>query len=465
MKHMTRRSFLRHISQGALSLGALSAFGPSIALAQKVVGNGRNIILINHGGGMDGLGFFPYYQGSKGDYLRSSLRPDISLDPATVIPFAPSAGSDRRGFHPKMRHLTDVASSNIAMLQQVGTPTFMTAAHDGAQFLYSFGNLATPGSLAFSKGWLTRLMENADLDLFQVTSVGPPNMFGVDFVSLSKRPFTVKSIAAYDNASRFGFPLINLCPDGKTGRYCGVGQAALSQNEDALLYETEKHLGSAQEMRTVLDTKMRAAEESFHDGLDYVAKLGSITLQGTYTWQDGKTITPFQQSCIDCMKILTHLASDPAHQSESRILYINDPIYDFHANFNSRCTTAADSIGGGLGGLVEDLKASGLWQNTVIVTFSEFGRKFYQNAKAGEPAAGTDHGYANTHLVIGGAVRAALYGDDISMTEMQKADGIGAPSVSIDFRRPFVEALNWAGFPTEGLFEGFVDYAPLGLFV
>jgi uncharacterized protein (DUF1501 family) len=52
-----------------------------------------------------------------------------------------------------------------------------------------------------------------------------------------------------------------------------------------------------------------------------------------------------------------------------------------------------------------DLQNQGLLGDTLIVQFSEFGRRIIENG-----SQGTDHGAAGVMLLIGGAVRGGLYG-------------------------------------------------------
>ena len=52
------------------------------------------------------------------------------------------------------------------------------------------------------------------------------------------------------------------------------------------------------------------------------------------------------------------------------------------------------------------LIAMGEWRSTLIVTYSEFGRRAAENA-----SGGTDHGTAAPHLVLGGRINGGLYGD------------------------------------------------------
>jgi len=54
----------------------------------------------------------------------------------------------------------------------------------------------------------------------------------------------------------------------------------------------------------------------------------------------------------------------------------------------------------GIAALAADLRQSGEWANTLVLVFSEFGRRVGQNA-----SNGTDHGTANNVLLLGGGLQ------------------------------------------------------------
>jgi hypothetical protein len=61
----------------------------------------------------------------------------------------------------------------------------------------------------------------------------------------------------------------------------------------------------------------------------------------------------------------------------------------------------------------ENLMESGEWGNTVIMTYSEFGRRVAENANRG-----TDHGTAAPHFIVGGKVQGGIYGKHPSLKQL-----------------------------------------------
>ncbi|MFZ4718834.1 MAG: DUF1501 domain-containing protein [Ilumatobacteraceae bacterium] len=91
-----------------------------------------------------------------------------------------------------------------------------------------------------------------------------------------------------------------------------------------------------------------------------------------------------------------------------------------------------------------------------IMTYSEFGRTSWSN-----DSAGTDHGTANNHFVIGAGVKGGLYGQQPSLTGLRRWDRMG---FHVDFRSLYASVLDgWMGggsstvlggaFPNLGLFD------------
>ena len=59
----------------------------------------------------------------------------------------------------------------------------------------------------------------------------------------------------------------------------------------------------------------------------------------------------------------------------------------------------------------------GEWQNTIIMTYSEFGRRASENR-----SEGTDHGTAAPHFLIGGKIAGGFYGKQPSLSKLK--DGV-----------------------------------------
>lgn len=87
--------------------------------------------------------------------------------------------------------------------------------------------------------------------------------------------------------------------------------------------------------------------------------------------------------------------------------------FDTHADQMSSHLTLLSLLNESLEMLVSYLKTSGKWNDTLIVTYSEFGRGPRENF-----SAGTDHGTSSCQFVMGGRVKGGLYGSYPSFKEI-----------------------------------------------
>ncbi len=102
--------------------------------------------------------------------------------------------------------------------------------------------------------------------------------------------------------------------------------------------------------------------------------------------------------------------------------------FDTHANQAQTHERLLGILAGGLATLRKNLIAAGLWNDVVVMTYSEFGRRARQNA-----SGGTDHGTAAPQFVLGGGVTGGLYGTYPSLADLTDGD----LKHGVDFRSVF----------------------------
>ena len=102
--------------------------------------------------------------------------------------------------------------------------------------------------------------------------------------------------------------------------------------------------------------------------------------------------------------------------------------FDTHANQVQPHERLLGFLAMGLATLRRNLIAAGLWDDVLVMTYSEFGRRARQNA-----SAGTDHGTAAPLFVMGGGVKGGLHGVYPSLSDLQDGD----LKHSVDFRSVF----------------------------
>ena len=123
-----------------------------------------------------------------------------------------------------------------------------------------------------------------------------------------------------------------------------------------------------------------------------------------------------------------------------------------------------ESLSQGLAAFYTDLSsdASGnFMQRVSVIVVSEFGRRVLENADSG-----TDHGYGNVMLALGGAVNGGtVYGNLPGLDNQTLYQGTDV-AVTTDYRQLISEALirRMANPNIYYVFPGYAGYAPLGVF-
>ena len=108
----------------------------------------------------------------------------------------------------------------------------------------------------------------------------------------------------------------------------------------------------------------------------------------------------------------------------------------------------------GLLAFYNDLRNEGLLRDTLLVTFSEFGRRISENG-----SQGTDHGAASAMLVMGGRVNGGLYGTAPNLNTDPKnptlENNAGDVTYETDFRSVYAQIIdNWLGANSQALLGG-----------
>lgn len=125
----------------------------------------------------------------------------------------------------------------------------------------------------------------------------------------------------------------------------------------------------------------------------------------------------------------------------TRVYYVSQGGYDTHtAQVNSHDRLLGD-LNGALTAFCKDLKAQGNFSRVMVMTFSEFGRRVAQNG-----SNGTDHGAAAPMFVMGGGVKAGLFGKHPSLSQLNAGDLI----YNVDFRSVYATVLEkWLRAPSK----------------
>jgi uncharacterized protein (DUF1501 family) len=128
--------------------------------------------------------------------------------------------------------------------------------------------------------------------------------------------------------------------------------------------------------------------------------------------------------------------------------------FDTHAAQLPRQAELLRQLAEGIVALRAALIEAGLWQQTLLLTYSEFGRRPRENG-----TGGTDHGTAGVQFACGGAVRGGLLGEPPALDRL---DRDGNLPHAIDFRAVYATVLErWWQLDSARVLGG--RFAPLPL--
>ncbi len=140
----------------------------------------------------------------------------------------------------------------------------------------------------------------------------------------------------------------------------------------------------------------------------------------------------------DLGKGLKTIASLIFSEINTKVYYISLGSFDTHINQEAQQKRLFTDLNDSVKAFVKDLKSNNRFNDVLLFTFSEFGRRVAQNA-----SAGTDHGKANNMFFIGGGLKKqGIYNPLPDLTNLDDGD----VKFQLDFKQVYTTVLNkWLG--------------------
>jgi uncharacterized protein (DUF1501 family) len=367
----------------AAALPLAGMCGPALALAPRDADYRRLLVLVELKGGNDGLNTVVPYA----DATYYALRPKIGIERDRVAQL-----SDRVGLHPSLEPLLALwKSRELAVLQGVGYPE-PNLSHFRSIEIW---DTASRSDEYLQEGWLTRTFNAAPT----------PKDFAADGVIVGS-------------------------PD--LGPLSGVGTRAIA------LTNTEQFLRQA---------RLAVAEgETRNKALKHILKVeGDILQAASRLSPDHVFVTAFPEGAFgNAIKTACHVIANRAGVAVVRVTL---PGFDTHSGQPATQTKLLSELARGLAALKSALLELGRWDDTLVLTYAEFGRRPKENL-----SSGTDHGTASVHFAIGGRVAGGLYGEQPTLDRL--SDDGNLP-YAIDFRSVYATILErWWGVSAAGPLGG-----------
>ncbi len=391
----------RTLLKGMAGAGSALAIGGTLPgfLARAAASAGRHagdriLVVVQLSGGNDGLNTVVPH---KHEAYRAA-RPTLRIDSADVL-----AIDDELGLHPACRSLADaLEAGRLGIVQGVGYDQPNRSHFESMDIWHSCRRKEDRGQ----EGWLGRAF-----DLNGGAEARDP--LGI-FLGESKLPASLVAratpVPSIDSPERFRLQgqdaeALSTALSGMSGP---AETSGLPSEAAALAEFLERSTGAALEASRRIEAALAA----------------------------GKAVDGYPASRL-AEKLSTVGRLIEAGLS-TRVYYVELDGFDTHSQQAEAHRGLLEQWSGALGAFLQDLAGIGRLDDTIVVSFSEFGRRVAENA-----SEGTDHGAAAPLFLAGGRVAPGVHGAMPSLTDLDDGD----QKFHTDFRRVYATLLEeWLGW-------------------
>ena len=375
---MERRKFLKQ-NVLASSLFFVPSFVKAFENAIKDSLGFKKLVIVQLSGGNDGLNtIIPY---TNDIYYKS--RPNLAIAKNDCIKITDELGINKN--LAPLKHLYD--KGYLSVINNVGYPNPIRSHFRSTDIWHT----ASDSNQYLNTGWLGRY-----IDIY-----GKKPYSGIeldDSLSLIMKGDVIKGIATKNPTILFN--------NTKTPYFKKV----LDSQSDVHL--SEHNLGYL--YKTMIEAKS-SAKYIFETSKTYNS---TVTYPNNPFGKQLKTTAQFINSRV-----------------ESKVFYVSMGGFDTHVKQEKKQNKLLQTYSEAMDVFVKDLEQKDTFKDTLILTFSEFGRRVQQNA-----ASGTDHGAANNVFIIGKNLKKqGFYNEAPNLINLDKNGDI---KYTVDFRSIYATILD-----------------------
>lgn len=361
----------------------------------------KKLVIIQLSGGNDGLNTIIPYQND----IYYKLRPSLSIPKSNVLKI-----TDEQGFNPVMDGMKKLYDEGlISILNSVGYPN-PNRSHFRSMDIWQS---ASDADKYLNTGWIGRYLDAA----CSGTCSQPYDAVEVDdTLSLAMKGNRLKGLAAQD----------------------------------------PKKLYQLTHSRLITAINEVSRKDDEHENISYLYKtLGETVSSSAYIYDKAKI---YQSKATypnhDLGKKLKTVADLILSNVETNVFYVSVSGFDTHTGQQARQSQLLKAYSDAIYTFIQDLKQNGRLDETLVMTFSEFGRRVGQNA-----SNGTDHGTANNLFLMGGKLtKAGFYNAAPNLQDLDDGD----LKYQIDFRTIYATLLkDWLKVDATSILGG--KFETLGL--
>jgi uncharacterized protein (DUF1501 family) len=376
---MRRRDFLKNsiLASGMLLVPDFVKAAEQLIRLDK--DRRKRLVIVQLSGGNDGLNTLIQFRNDL--YYKS--RPQLAVSPQEVLNL-----NDDCGFHSSMLGFKKLYDEGLlSIINQVGYPD-----PDRSHFRsMDIWHTASASDEFLSTGWLGRYLDRYCQSSREIIVVD--EMLNLAVKGVERKGLAVRDPESFYNLTREPF-FKDLADD--------TFEKPHSHDQLAYLY--------------------KSMNETYASA-DYIFE----------KYKAGKNQVEYPQHGVG--KDLRQVAQMISGKNDARVFYVSQSGYDTHINQKGTQSRLLSELSDGLYAFVDDLRKMQELDDTLIMVFSEFGRRVEQNA-----SAGTDHGTANQVYLIGSQLkRKGLYN---ALPDLQHLDEQGDLKFEIDFRSIYASLLS-----------------------
>ncbi len=353
------------------------------------------LVVLQLSGGNDYLNtVVPYADGRYYDF-----RPNVALRDDAVLPI-----DERVGFSSAMAPIARFyEQGRVAAVLGIGYPN-----HSRSHFRsMDIWHTAKPEDEVKLEGWLAKVAR-----LLDPRHTNP--VLAVNFGRGLPRALSLPGVpvASVGTLDKYGlFPGVS--PGVTRDRLLGVVNQVYSRGPDPSAgWASSRLLGTGRSAQQGIEM-LRGAAAAYRPTVEY---------------QNSSQLGP-NQLATDLQGVATVMAGNLG----TRIFYTTISGFDTHTDEVVSHSRLWEKISSALDCFFTDLDSLGLRRNTLVLVFSEFGRRVAENN------TGTDHGAGGVALLIGDEVAGGLYGEYPDLAPEAQDEGDVRPST--DFRAVYASVL------------------------
>jgi uncharacterized protein (DUF1501 family) len=405
------------IEKTFFALDALAADAATQAVTGK---DGTILVVLQMAGGNDGLNMVVPYA----DDAYHVARPRLRLAPDQVLKI-----DHHIGLNPKLSGLKSLYDEgHIAIGQGVGYPN-PNRSHFRSTEIWQ---TASDADRTVSEGWLGRYFDNC--------CSGADPTVGVAIGEETPQAFAAKNPTGvtFSRPEQFRFQ-----PSERGGGQMSAEEAFFRQLNESSTGEESGSVTSNAGGSIGAISGPAATGRNGVGTLDFLqrtaldAQLSSdkiLAIARKY-----KSAVPYPQGQLAAS--LNIIARMIAGGLPTRVYYASQGGFDTHAGQLNTHERLMGEFNDAVSAFVADLKQQGNFERVLLMTFSEFGRRVQENANGG-----TDHGAAAPMFLLGGAIKAGLFGKYPSLTDLDRGD----LKFNTDFRSVYGTVLDrWLKAPSQ----------------